>query len=174
MLGNRLQDPEHTESGIPEAAGLGLLDMEVAFEKEKRTSQASGVINASRGWLKPYAGMRMDGYEIHAGRTLPGPEAVPWLRIGDRQDGMMNRTGNVLGTHLHGLFDDGQLFTAIASRIRELRGDSEKNDSSVSFEEFREKEFDRIAAIVRSSVDMDAIYRIIRGEAVSCVSESQR
>ena len=148
--------------------------MEGVFEKEKRTSQASGVINASRGWLKPYAGMRMDGYEIHAGRTIPGPEAVPWLRIGDRQDGMMNRTGNVLGTHLHGLFDDGQLFTAIASRIRELRGDSEKNDSSVSFEEFREKEFDRIAAIVRSSVDMDAIYRIIRGEAVSCVSESQR
>ena len=174
MLGNRLQDPEHTESGIPETAGLGLLDMEVVFEKEKRTSQTSGVINASRGWLKPYAGMRMDGYEIHAGRTLPGPEAVPWLRIGDRQDGMMNRTGNVLGTHLHGLFDDGQLFTAIASRIRELRGDSEKNDSSVSLEEFREKEFDRIAAIVRSSVDMDAIYRIIRGEAVSCVSESQR
>ncbi|MBR7174428.1 MAG: cobyric acid synthase, partial [Clostridia bacterium] len=98
MLGNRLQDPEHTESGIPETAGLGLLDMEVVFEKEKRTSQTSGVINASRGWLKPYAGMRMDGYEIHAGRTLPGPEAVPWLRIGDRQDGMMNRTGNVLGT----------------------------------------------------------------------------
>ena len=31
-------------------------------------------------------------------------------------------------------------------------------------DEFREREFDRIADIVRASVDMDMIYKIIRGE----------
>jgi adenosylcobyric acid synthase len=37
-------------------------------------------------------------------------------------------------------------------------------------EAFREREFDRIAAIVRSSVNMDAIYRIMDGEDVLCGS----
>ena len=79
-----------------------------------------------------------------------------------------------MGTYLHGLFDDGKLFAAIASQIRALRGEPAQPSAPISFEEFREKEFDRIAAIVRSSVDMDAIYRIIRGEAVPCISELPR
>ena len=172
MLGNRLSDPDHTESSVPEAAGLGLLDMDVVFEKEKQTAQAVGVITGTSGWTGSYAGTEIDGYEIHAGKVTTGPEAVPWLQIRGHADGIMNREGNVLGTHLHGLFDDGQLFAAAASQIRRQRGDADPASAPVSFEEFREKEFDRIAAIVRSSVDMDAVYRIIRGEAVSCVSES--
>ena len=171
MLGSRLSDPNHSESKVAETAGLGLLDMEVVFEKEKQTSQTSGTIEAETGWLAEYNGTPLDGYEIHAGRNQYGPEALPWLKTGSRTDGVMNAQGNVLGTYLHGLFDDGQLFAAVASQVRTLRGDSDPAAAPVSFEEFREKEFDRIAAIVRSSVDMDAVYRIIRGEAVSCVSE---
>ena len=171
MLGNRLQDPNHTESGVPETPGLGLLDMDVVFEKEKLTAQASGMVMCSSGWPEQYNGMTIDGYEIHAGKNTAGPEAVPWMQIGGCTDGVMNPRGNVMGTYLHGLFDDGQLFAAIASQIRTLRGESAQPIAPLSFEEFREKEFDRIAAIVRSSVDMDAIYRIIRGEAVPCVSE---
>ena len=174
MLGNRLRDPDHTESGIPETPGLGLLDMDVVFEKEKRTVQASGRIACSSGWPAQHNGLALDGYEIHAGRNTTGPEAVPWLQIQGRTDGIMNPRGNVMGTYLHGLFDDGQWFAAVASQIRALRGDSAQPSAPLSFEAFREKEFDRIAAIVRSSVDMDAIYRIIRGEAVPCASELPR
>ena len=174
MLGNRIRDPGHTESGIPETPGLGLLDMDVVFEKEKRTVQASAEVRCASGWPERYNGLRIDGYEIHAGRNSFGPEAVPWLQIGGRTDGIMNPQGNVLGTYLHGAFDDGQLFAAVAAQIRAQRGDAGEAPAPVSFEEFREKEFDRIAAIVRSSVDMEAVYRIIRGEAVPCVSESPR
>ena len=42
MLGHTLRDPEHVESCVPELAGLGLLDMTVAFGREKRTVQTSG------------------------------------------------------------------------------------------------------------------------------------
>ena len=34
----------------------------------------------------------------------------------------------------------------------------------MTMEAFREREFDRVAAIVRDSLDMKAIYAIIRGE----------
>ena len=171
MLGNSLRDPGHSESRVPEAAGLGLLDMDVVFEPEKRTVQASGVVDCRKGWPEEMNGTVLDGYEIHAGQNTYGPEAVPWLQIRGETDGVMNAEGNVLGTYLHGLFDDGRLFSALADRIRRQRGDAERKQEPVSFEAFREKEFDRIAGIVRASVDMEAVYRIIRGEAVPCTRE---
>ena len=174
MLGNRLCDPEHTESKVPETSGLGLLDMDVVFEKEKRTAQASGIICCEKGWPGKYNGTVLDGYEIHAGKNSCGPEAVPWLQTGGETGGVMNPQGNVLGTYLHGLFDDGRLFAAIADRIRSQRGDDGKQEQPVSMEAFREREFDRIAAIVRTSVDMDAVCRIIHGEEVECASGSPR
>ena len=164
MLGRVLHDPDHVESRVPELAGLDLLDMEVTFEKEKYTAQASGTVNCNSGWLTDANGITVDGYEIHAGQNQLGEHAVPWLHINGHVDGIMNRQGNVMGSYLHGLFDDGQLFAAIAAHIRKQKGLDDKTQTPVSFEAFREREFDRIADIVRASVDMDAIYRIVRGE----------
>ena len=164
MLGRVLHDPEHVESRVPDLAGLDLLDMEVTFKKEKYTAQASGTVNCDAGWLADANGVTVDGYEIHAGQNQLGEQAVPWLHINGRVDGVMNPKGNVMGSYLHGLFDDGQLFAAIASHIRKQKGLDGETQAPVSFEAFREREFDRLADIVRASVDMDAIYRIIRGE----------
>lgn len=164
MLGQRLSDPQHVESRVPEISGLGLLDMEVVFEAEKRTVQACGVVDASVDWLAPHSGLMIDGYEIHAGQNVFGPEAKPWLSIGGHVDGVCNAGGNVLGSYLHGLFDDGQLFGAIAAHIRAKKGLTAAAGAPVTMDQFREREFDRIAGIVRASVDMEAVYRIIRGE----------
>ena len=89
---------------------------------------------------------------------------MPWLRTGGQTDGIMNAQGNVLGSYLHGLFDDGQFFAAIAAHIRAEKGTSAAAPKPVTLEQFRQREFDRIADIVRASVDMDMIYRIVRGE----------
>ena len=164
MLGNKLCDPEHVESRVPEAAGLGLLDMEVTFAPEKRTAQSSGRVDCPSGWLHGLNGLTVDGYEIHAGHNALGPDCLPWLAIGDQVDGVCNPLGNVLGSYLHGLFDDGQLFSAIAAHVRETKGIQAADARPVTLDQFREREFDRIAGIVRASGDMDAIYRIIRGE----------
>ena len=168
MLGNTLRDPDHVESSVPEVAGLGLLDMETTFAPEKRTVQSTGTVCCGTGWLAKLNGTLLDGYEIHAGRNAFGPDCVPWLRIGDRTDGVCNATGNVIGTHLHGLFDDGQFFAALAAHIRGQAGTASVRTPVQTLEAFREKEFDRIAEIVRASVDMDAVYRIIRGEDLCC------
>ena len=73
----------------------------------------------------------------------------------------MNRQGNVLGTYLHGLFDGGQLLRAITAH---LRGGEAAGAPGLTMAQFREREFDRIAQVVRSSVDMRAVYAILRGE----------
>ena len=164
MLGNRLRDPDHVESRVPEAAGLGLLDMEVTFEPEKRTVQSTGVVDCAQGWLKGLNGLIVDGYEIHAGENTFGAECVPWLKIGGKVDGVCNGAGNVIGSYLHGLFDDGQFFAALAAHVRAGKGIASPTGAALTMDEFREREFDRIADIVRASVDMDRIYRIIKGQ----------
>ena len=79
-------------------------------------------------------------------------------------DGVSNPAGNVLGTYLHGLFDDGQFFAALAAHARRMKGITGEVQKALTMEKFREREFDRLAETVRASVDMDAIYRILRGE----------
>ena len=160
MLGNKLKDPGHVESRAPEAAGLGLLDMEITFQGEKLTRQSRGRVLAKDDWLPGADGLLIDGYEIHAGQCDFGPDAVPWLTIGGRVDGVRNSSGNVLGTHLHGLFDDGQFFSLLRAR---LKGSAPKAPVQ-TMAQFREKEFDRLADIVRASVDMEQVYKIVRGE----------
>ena len=164
MLGQVLRDPDHVESNVPEAAGLGLLDMEVTFAAEKYTAQSVGAVEGGVDWLRPLRGTQVDGYEIHAGHNAFGPECRPWLTVRGQVDGVCNPAGNVLGSYLHGLFDDGQFFAALAAHVRRMKGGTGEVRKALTMEEFREREFDRIAETVRASVDMDAIYRILRGE----------
>ena len=170
MLGQTLRDPDHTESRIPEMAGLGLLDCTVTFRPEKTTVQASGAIRAGTGWLAALDGVVLDGYEIHSGAHAFGPDCVPFLYLNGREepDGVTNARGNVLGTYLHGAFDTGVLWRAVVNRVRAEKGLEENAGGTLTMAEFREREFDRLAAAVRQNLDMDAVYRILRGEDVPC------
>ena len=170
MLGQALRDPEHTESRIPEMAGLGLLDFSVTFHAEKTTVQASGPIRAESGWLAALNGVLLDGYEIHSGANEFGPDCVPFLYLNGREepDGVMNARGNVLGSYLHGIFDTGAFWRALVNRVRAEKGLDLNDGELITMAEFRDREFDRLAAIVRQNLDMESVYRIIRGEDVPC------
>ena len=168
MLGQLLRDPHGVESAAPEVAGLGLLDMEVTFSPEKRTVQAEGVLKAGGPeWLSPLAGARIEGYEIHSGTNTFGENVRFWMANGDN-DGACNAAGNVLGTYLHGLFDDGTLADALVKRARVLKGLPETpvsaEQAAVNMKAYREQQFDILAKSVRESLDREKVYAILRGE----------
>ena len=164
MLGMLLRDPHGVESAAPEVAGLGLLDMEVTFEPEKRTVQAEGVVTDAVEWLRPLEGAKIEGYEIHSGVNRFGEDTRFWLG----PDGACNREGNVLGTYLHGLFDDGVLAGALVKRARAMKGlsaeDVSAEQAAVNMRAYREEQFDKLAKVVRENLDMDRVYRILKGE----------
>ena len=172
MLAKRLLDPERVESGAERTEGLGLLDMEVRFGREKVTVQAEGRVCAEEGWLGGCAGIRTTGYEIHMGENAYGEGCLPWLQLTrldgagqPRTDGRMNREGNVLGTYLHGLFDEGELWQEIVNHVRRRKELPPLTGAMASADALREQSFDRLAKVVRESLDMEAVYRILRGEA---------
>lgn len=170
MLGQSLSDPLHTESRIPETAGLGLLDFSVTFRAEKTTVQSSGAINCERGWMRQLNGIMLDGYEIHSGVNTFGEGCVPFLRLNGREeiDGVTNPEGNVIGSYLHGIFDTGAFWRALVNRIRVQKGLDASYDDVLTIQQFRDREFDRLATVVRQNLDMDSVYRILRGEDVPC------
>jgi adenosylcobyric acid synthase len=112
MLGRRILDPDKVESAEPEVAGLGLLDTETTFGREKRTVLVKG--QASGAALAP-AGTAIAGYEIHMGRTHVPAAVRPLLRLwpggtgrqpaAAHPDGAVSPAGTVCGTYVHGLFD---------------------------------------------------------------------
>jgi len=169
MLGNLLRDPHGVESAAPEVAGLGLLDMEVTFNPDKRTVQARGTLTGGAEWLSGLADVAVEGYEIHSGVNAFGPDVRFWMRLGDGAiDGACNAAGNVLGTYLHGLFDDGQLAEALVRQARRIKGLPEvtvsAEQAAVNMKAYRERQFDILARTVRESLDMEAVYRILKGE----------
>ena len=116
MLGSVLSDPEGVEDG-GEMAGMGLLPGQTIFREEKtRTRICGAVIN---GGMK---GCPVEGYEIHMGDTRmeerDSSEFLPWLRLADgRMDGMTNRDGTVMGTYLHGIFDEGDFLNHLIEPV---------------------------------------------------------
>ncbi|MBW2975049.1 cobyric acid synthase, partial [Candidatus Woesearchaeota archaeon] len=95
MLGTRLIDKEGMESMHGSVEGLGLLNIESSFEREKITRQVKGRIIKSRHVV--------EGYEIHMGRTK-GIEEKPFIELEDEgYDGAVSSDERVFGTYLHGI-----------------------------------------------------------------------
>ena len=166
MLGTKVSDPEHIESSITELDGLGLLDLTTVFEGTKETHRIKGRVVAATGLLAGASGMSVSGYEIHMGRTV-GEGISPPFRIEDRADvpvdgageldGALDASGSVMGTYIHGLFHNGELRTAILNELARRKGVSLPG---VTNELDLDREYDKLADWVRSSLDMDLVYRM--------------
>ncbi|WHH58540.1 hypothetical protein [Petroclostridium sp. X23] len=51
----------------------------------------------------------------------------------------------------------------LLNNVREKKGLGDIKDEQVSFKEFKEREYDKIAQMVREHLDMHAIYKIVKG-----------
>lgn len=123
MLGREIIDCgiEDTVGSVP---GLGLLDAVTRFDLyEKRTVQVKKPVTGHGPILEPILGDEVTGYEIHMGVTsTSGMQA-----FGD--DGAVSEDGLVIGTYLHGLFDNENFRTAF---MNYLRGRAERDTALAS------------------------------------------
>jgi adenosylcobyric acid synthase len=152
MLGQTISDPEGVE-GAPgtQVRGMGLLPAETIFAGEKSRTRKSAAVLAP-----PFAGAKLEGYEIHMGRTQV--HGAPFCRLEDGQEDGCCRD-NVWGTYLHGLFDSGELTQALAAFLCKRRGLRLETAQPLSHAAYQQQQFDLLAHGVRRALDMDAVYR---------------
>jgi adenosylcobyric acid synthase len=169
MLGRIVRDPLRTEGSIEEISGLGLLDMETIFNPDKITNQAEGEIYGSGVFLDQVRGQKVTGYEIHMGRTELGAGVQPAFRITSRSgkpvavlDGAVGPRGLVFGTYLHGIFDNDRFRRHLLDKVRALKGlNPLEGQAGPATREQRERDYNRLADVVRGALDMGKIREIM-------------
>ena len=169
MLGKKLKDPYHVEGEREEYDGIGLLDTETIFEREKTTTQVEATIcEGLNGYLKNLGGKKVSGYEIHMGVTNRSNEINDldniYKKLGEvvnYTEGSVNLEGNVFGTYLHGIFDEIDFTRSLLNNIREMKNLDRIESKVSSYKEFKEKEYDKLADFLREHLDIDKIYEIM-------------
>ncbi len=86
---------------------------------------------------------------------------TPAICLADgRMDGFVRADGLVFGSYLHGLFDNLEFTGTILTRLAEKKGIS-LTATAKSMEEYKESQYDKLADLVRRSLDMEAVYKIM-------------
>jgi len=163
LLGKKILDPLKVESDTTEVEGLGLLDAVTEFVAEKFTSQVTAICESGIGLLADMKGMEVSGYEIHMGQTSGKENAVFRVMPTPKNpagyaDGMINSKGTVFGTYNHGLFFNDNFRHALLNNLRRHWGLEESQNNGVSD---KDREYDKLADIVRQNLDMAKVYEIM-------------
>lgn len=163
MLCETIEDPLGVESSQPSVPGIGVLSGVTSFTRDKTTTRASGRISGADGLLAGLAGTPIEGYEIHMGQTPT--MGSPAFRIGieGHDDGCVSPDGWALGTYLHGLFANDGFRQGLLSNLAARRGLALAGGHF----EHKDEAYDRLAAVVRSSLNMDLVHRLLEQPAQS-------
>ncbi|ARS48405.1 cobyric acid synthase [Ectopseudomonas mendocina] len=143
MLGRQIHDPHGLEGAAGSSEGLGLLDFETVLEPEKQLRNVRGQLCLEQA--------QVSGYEIHAGVSRgPGLNGAVQLDDG-RSEGGLSGDGQVLGTYLHGLFEQPSAFAAL------LRWAGLHEVQTVDYQALRERDIERLADQVELHLDNEQL-----------------
>ncbi|MCS7078545.1 MAG: cobyric acid synthase [Chloracidobacterium sp.] len=160
ILGQRVEDPYGVEGGGAED-GLGLLPIVTTLRREKTTTPAVGHLQTPTLFGVPVEATRAEGYEIHLGETIYAPGATALFRLeraagGSLLDGAASVNGLVIGTYLHGLFDDDDFRRSFITAARAVC----RLSPATSFRPYRaerRRRLDRLADTCRQTLDVAAL-----------------
>jgi adenosylcobyric acid synthase len=111
----------------------------------------------------PQAGLPVDGYEIHQGRSRlihikgkdPNTEYFPIFD--DPGLGLVDESKSVWGCYLHGLFDNGPWRRSWLNYLRKQRGLSSLPTGIANYREQRESAITAVADIVEAHINLAPI-----------------
>jgi adenosylcobyric acid synthase len=94
---------------------------------------------------------------------------TPFLNIKERsgekvnlEDGAVSCDGNVIGTYLHGIFDNDEFRLGLINYLRKNKGILPlSRDELITAKREKDKQYDKLADLIRKHVNMDLIYSLI-------------
>ncbi|MDF0752299.1 cobyric acid synthase [Marinobacter sp. 71-i] len=144
MLGREVLDPDGLEGEVGSTEGLGLLDMATRMVAGKQLQDVAGVLRLGAGKT------RFTGYEMHNGVTTGPALERPLAMLDGSPDGAISDDGQVMGTYVHGIFDEAEA----ASEILQWAG-LRSQGQAVDYQKHRLQQLDRLADHVEDCLDTD-------------------
>ncbi len=146
MLGESIEDPEAVESEERFQEGLSLLKVHTKFFPEKTLRQVTGRVQTEI-FSRPVQG-KFAGYEIHMGQSEAGGGGKPLIEV--------DSSGRILGTYIHGLFDEAEFRSSFLEALRQDTRKRKPTDSEKvpSLSVLKERNYDRLAQLLRESLDL--------------------
>ncbi|MBR6710544.1 MAG: cobyric acid synthase CobQ, partial [Selenomonadaceae bacterium] len=167
MLGQEILDPLHTESEHDGTRGLGLLPIRTVFAREKLTSQVKADCAELVFLGAEIQGRALEGYEIHMGHTeFLEPAKHPFVirkragRLMEEPEGMVSENGQVLGTYVHGIFDNDSFRRQLLNALRKRKGLAPL-ETMRNVRAEKQQNYERLAAVVREHLDMERLRNIM-------------
>ena len=168
MLGKVLLDPYHREDDVGNIAGLGLLEVETFFQSGKTTRQVKMEAFGASPFLLNIP-ETLVGYEIHSGETkaLHAKVDPVFSRIQSAQDrveyeGAVSQNGRVLGSSVHGLFENDIFRRQFINVLRELKGLDQSSEPLIPYYSIVDEKMNHWAKWVEENMDMDQLHKIIQ------------
>ncbi|MEH6419137.1 cobyric acid synthase [Pseudomonas sp. CGJS7] len=157
MLGRSVSDPLGLEGAAGSSRGLGWLDLETTLHSHKQLRNVRGRL--------AFADVAVGGYEIHCGISSGAALARPAVHLDDgRGDGAVSDDGQILGTYLHGVFDQPEALAAL------LRWAGLAQAQALDLHSLREDGIDRLADAVQAHLDTEALAGLFGLERETCTA----
>lgn len=147
MLGQAIHDPDGIEGKIKTIAGLKLLDISTILKPQKQLRNVSGLLSLDNA--------AFSGYEIHAGISEGESLNKPLCCIDGRNEGAISDDSQVLGTYIHGVFEQSNACTAI------LKWAGCRDIKAIDYHALREVDIDRLATMIDEHLDTDYVASLL-------------
>jgi len=165
MLGKKIIDVDNIEGGGT-IEGINLIDSTTTFNRKKTRTQAKGKTNETEGFFKNLSNIDITGYEIHMGQTTLDNNSYNFSNIkiltknsNQKTDGYIRN--KIMGTYLHGIFDNIEFTKKLIGIISEDKGLNLSFDKELDLFTYKEKQYDKLASSFREYIDMNEIYKIM-------------
>ena len=147
LLGEALLDPAHVESEYAERRCLGLLPV---------VTEMRPVKTVRRSRARRSDGTELSGYEIHHGESSCSDPAILRIVSDDGREIGFER-GTIFSCYLHGVFDDDRFRRNWIDAVRLRKGWPARGGVTARYD--TEAALDRLAAHLRSRIDLPELYR---------------
>lgn len=155
MLGRNIDDPDNSEGGGNEK-GLCLLPVDTVMGTEKKRIRFSGRVIGCTGLFEDICECDVEGYEIHMGETKPFDDVSDFT-----SDHTGYCSGNVYGSYIHGIFDKEKIIKGIINALAKKADKTVDTTNVTDQSDFRERQYEILADILKNSLDIKSILKIM-------------
>jgi len=157
MLGAKLDVEGYREKYM----ALNLLPIHTEVSSEYETEVVDGTFERVEGIFADLSYVSFQDGQLENSRIDRIGNCKELLTVGEHTVGVQKE--NIYGVAVKNLFCTDEVLNRAVKAVLKEKGQDVNKLSCVSMEDYKQKSYNRIAALLRENIDMDLLYEIIQG-----------